>query len=337
MDIDVFPPRELDTVLRVLRTALEPTAALDARERSFLDTYALITGHPLSPDDPAPMPAIEVRIADAHARRRLLQLAAMAALLSCPPKHGSVAYVRELSRALDTRDSVVDLLEALRQGRTGRVRLLAMRRGMRAMLKEAWFSEGLPGVLRYVAALALKAPVNRDQNQRYRRLGLLPEGTLGREYWKLMTEQGFGFPGEPGGIPATLVYHDLGHVLAGHEATPIGEIQQGCFQGGNRSEDGFFFVQFVLLQFHQGVRITPATPATFGRFEPRKVLWAIHRGAQCPIDMTHGWDYWPLMTLTLAQARERCDLLPRLPEHGEAATPCPVVLQLVQGERRCAS
>ena len=36
------------------------------------------------------------------------------------------------------------------------------------------------------------------------------------------------------------------HVLAGHEATPLGEIQQGSFQGGNRRQDGFFFIQFVL-------------------------------------------------------------------------------------------
>lgn len=313
MDIDVFPPQELDTVLRVLRTALEPEAPLDARERAFLDTYALITGHPLPPGDPAPIDARDVRIGSAHARKRLVQLSAMAALLSCPLKPGSVAFVRELSRAIGTRDGVVDLLAALLQGRTGRVRLLAMRRGMRAMLKEAWFSEGLRGVLRYVAALALKAPVNRDQHQRFRRLGLLPEGTLGRAYWTLMTEQGFGFPGEPGGIPTTLVYHDLGHVLAGHAATPLGEIQQGSFQAGNRREDGFFFLQFVLLQFHHGIRITPATPGVTGQFDPRRALWAIHRGAKCPIDMTHGWDFWPLMNLSLDEARAQCGLLPPLP------------------------
>ena len=58
--------------------------------------------------------------------------------------------------------------------------------------------------------------------------------------------------------------------------------------------------------------MTPATPATTGMFEPDKVLWAIHRGAQCNVDMTHGWDFWPLMHLPLKDARAQVALLPKL-------------------------
>jgi hypothetical protein len=29
--------------------------------------------------------------------------------------------------------------------------------------------------------------------------------------------------------------------------------------------------------------------------------------------MTHQWNFWPLMSMTLAQARETCALLPKLP------------------------
>jgi hypothetical protein len=135
-----------------------------------------------------------------------------------------------------------------------------------------------------------------------------------------MVREGFGFPGEPGGIPDAVAYHDIAHVLAGHDATPTGEIQQGSFQGGNRREDGFCFVQFVLLQFHQGIRITPTTAAQVGHFDPELVLWAIHRGAQCAVDMTQQWNYWPLMSLPLAEARARCGLLPKL-SAAPAATP----------------
>ncbi|HTP71398.1 MAG TPA: hypothetical protein VML58_04195 [Burkholderiaceae bacterium] len=93
---------------------------------------------------------------------------------------------------------------------------------------------------------------------------------------------------------------------------PLGEIQQGSFQGGNRREDGFFFIQMVVLQFHQGVRVTPATGAVTGNFQPDQVLWAIHRGAQVNVDLTHQWNFWPLMTLPLAEARARIGLLPKL-------------------------
>jgi ubiquinone biosynthesis protein Coq4 len=175
------------------------------------------------------------------------------------------------------------------------------------------------GVLRVPIAMALKAPVNKDKLWNYKKLGLLPEGTLGRAYWKHMTEVGFGFPGDVAGIPDSIAYHDVAHVLADNDTTPLGEIQQGSFQGGNRREDGFFFIQMVVLQFHQGVQVTPATGAVTGNFEPDKVLWAIHRGAQCNVDLTHQWNFWPLMKLPLAEARARIGLLPKL--DGLAATP----------------
>jgi len=186
-----------------------------------------------------------------------------------------------------------------------------MRRGLKGLLGEAYESGGVPAVFRFVGALFFRAAGKRDRLHDYRRLGLFAAGTLGREYWKHMTEAGFGFPGEPGGIAETVAYHDIAHVLAGHDTTPLGEIQQGAFQAGNRRKDGFFFVQFVILHFHHGIKVTPAAPAARGHFDPEKVLWAIHRGARCKVDMTHRWDYWPLMVLPLSEVRQRCGLLPR--------------------------
>jgi len=124
---------------------------------------------------------------------------------------------------------------------------------------------------------------------------------------------GYGFPGEPAGIADSVAYHDdVAHVLAEHDTTPSGEIQQGCFQGGNRREDGFFFIQFAILQFHHGIRLRPVSPSEVGHFDPQKVLWAIHRGASCRVDFTHQWNYWPLMPLPLGEASEQCGLLPSL-------------------------
>jgi len=313
MDIAVFRSHELDTVFRVLRTALAPRAELEARERAFLETYARITGYALSAVDPGFADPDEVRIEGTHQRKRLIQLAGIAVLLANPVKPCSVMYLKMLSRQLATFDPVIDVADALQKGRRLKVRVLAVRRAFKAMLKEAYLSEGCMGVVRFLGALLLRAPVNRNRLWNYKRLGLLPEGTLGREYWKHLTALGFGFPGEPAGIPDAVAYHDVGHVLAGHDTTPLGEIQQGSFQGGNRREDGFFFIQFVILQFHHGIRITPVAPPQLGNFDPEKVLWAIHRGAMLNIDITHQWNFWPLMSLSLPEARERCGLLPELP------------------------
>lgn len=318
MDIDVFSNRELGTVFRVLRTALNPAGMLDAQERHFLETYATITHYVLAPVDPQPIAAREVAIEGAHQRKHLIQLSAVAALLSRPVNPASVAYLRELARHLTVKDSVIDVLEAVRKGQRIKVRMLAMRRVIRALISEAYRSEGAMGVLRFFGAMFLKTTVNKEKHWDYKRLGLLPEGTLGRVYWKHLTRTGFGFPGEPGGIPDSIAYHDVGHVLSDYDTTPQGEIQQGSFQAGNRREDGFFFLQFVILQFHQGIKVTPATDAQVGNFDPRKVLWAIHRGAKCEVDITHQWNFWPLMTLTLQEAREKCGLIAKLSPQAEA-------------------
>lgn len=318
MDIDVFTRAELPQVFRALRTALAPRGEPSATEREFLATYTRITGQEPFDADPAPIAPQELCIAGAHARKRLVQLAALAVLLGRPVKAEAFAFLQALARHLDTHDPVIEVIAALMKGRHGRVRLLAMRRMARVVYKEAYVAEGVMGIVRLVAAMFLGTAVNRDRMDRYKRLGLLPDGTLGREYWRFMAIEGFRFPGEPAGIPVSVSYHDVAHVLAGHPATPLGEIQQASFQAGNRREDGFFFVQFAVLQFHHGVRITPATPGVTGMFEPARVLWAIHRGARCRVDMTHQWDYWPLMVLPLAEARERCALLPPLGAGGPA-------------------
>ena len=309
MDIDVFAPQEQDTVFRVLRTALSPRLPLNPRERSFLGAYARITGYRIDPPGPLLISASEVRgIFGMRQRKRLVQLAILAALLARPVRISAVRFVRELSEHLETPEPAIETLEALHEERHGRVRFLVMKRMMKLILREAARAEGPMGSLRFIAALFLGITVNKDKRWKYKRLGLLPEGTLGREFWRHLTEREFAFPGEPGGIPDAAAYHDVGHVLAGHDTTPMGEIQQASFQAGNRRQDGFAFLQFAILQFHHGLRQTPIAPPETGFFDPERVLRAIHRGAKCNVDITHQWDFWPLMALPIAEARARCGL-----------------------------
>jgi len=312
MDIDVFPAGELPHVFRALRTALNPAEPLRPAEKKFLETFSFITGHSLSGVDLAPIAPEEVRVACAHRRKRLVQLSAMAALLANPLRAGSVRFVKSLATGLDAFDPVIPVLEAVQAGRTGKARFLTARRWARVFLGEAYRAEGLAGIVRFFAASFVKAAVNKDKLWSYKKLGLLPRGTLGRAFWEHMTERGFGMPGEPAGLPDAFVYHDVSHVLNGYGTDPAGEIQQGSFQGGNRRDDGFFFVQFVLLQFHHGIRLTPIARAEVGYFDPQAILWAIHRGASCPVDLTHGWNHWPLMPLALDEARRQIGLLPKL-------------------------
>ena len=223
---------------------------------------------------PLPIRPEVVQVEGPHRRKRLVQLASIAALFNRPLRPGSIEFVTALAESLGAFDPVIPVMEAVAAGRPIKARLLTVRRFARVFVKEAYRAEGLMGILRFFASAFFKARVNKDKLWKYKKLGLLPEGTLGREFWKHMAKEGFGFPGEPGGLPDAFVYHDVSHVLNGYQTNPAGEIQQGSFQGGNRRNDGFFFIQFVLLQFHHGIRLTPIA-------DPRSAT-SIRRGCSGP-------------------------------------------------------
>jgi hypothetical protein len=315
MDLAVFSPTELTFVHSALRAAACGGRPTTDSDHQFLAACETVLGRAegASSDATFTPAAIAAGVRGAHQRKRLLQLSSVAALVHRPVRRESVEYVRALSKALQTRDPILPVLDALARGQRVRARLLSARRMFRVILKEAWHGEGVRGVLRFFGAMFLKFTVNKDRLWSYKRLGLLPEGTLGREFWQHVTQRGFGFPGERGGIPQVVAYHDVSHVLTGYSTEPEGEIQQGAFQAGCKREDGFVFLQFVLLQFHQGLKLTPIAKAETGRFDPHKVLGAVARGSRCPVDMTHAWDYWPLMPLPVDEARRRLNLLPGSP------------------------
>lgn len=314
MEIHLFSQQELPIVFRVLRTALSPFP-LTQKEESFLKTYSKITG--FTPSDLSPLSthaSFDFQITDPHKAKRLVQLAAMAVLLSNPLREPSIRFLEELALHLKVQEPVLTVIRAVLNGRKFKARFLTIRRAAGMIFGEAYRREGVLGLIRFFAAVIGRIRVNKDKLWKYKRLGLLPEGTLGREYWKHITEVGFGFPGEPGGIPETVSYHDVSHVLNDHNTTPLGEMQQGSFQGGSRKEGGFGFVQFVILQFHHGIRITPVAKSEVGTYDPALILWAIHRGANFKYDVTTGWDYWPLMPLPIEKARAQCGLIPKLSE-----------------------
>jgi hypothetical protein len=100
-----------------------------------------------------------------------------------------------------------------------------------------------------------------------------------------------------------MVFHDFGHILAGYDTTPGGEIQQGAFQGGFVREDGFAFLMFAIIQFHLDIKVTPVSPGYAGLFDVPKVLHAAQRGAGCRVDLSGHWDPFAVADAPLEQIR----------------------------------
>jgi hypothetical protein len=131
---------------------------------------------------------------------------------------------------------------------------------------------------------------------------------LGRALHDYFVDNGFKFPGEPGGLP--MVFHDVGHVLSGYGTDPEGEIQQAAFQAGFARRDGFSFLLFGILQFHAGIRITPVAKGYRGLFDVPRVLTALGRGAACKVDLSAGYDVFAHKDRSLAEVRAELGILP---------------------------
>jgi hypothetical protein len=289
MDLQVFPRPELEVVLRALRGVAASNDVFSDAERQFVASIAAMHGVDVDVDALRPISPEEVAwvVRDAHARKRVVQLAIVMALVEGQPSSATERAVRLLANALEIEDTGLDVLYDLSRGHTLLARIEMMRR-MRTSLQK---NEDFPGFLRTAAQALGLFPEDPELAARHQALGQCAPGSFGRALHSHFRENGFAFPGEKHGAIAAM-FHDVGHVLSGYGVDPQGEIQQAAFQAGFKREDGFLFLLFGVLQFHLGLRLTPVARSQQGLFDVKRVLRAAERGAACKQDFSAGFDYF---------------------------------------------
>ncbi|HKO48608.1 MAG TPA: hypothetical protein VJV79_12840 [Polyangiaceae bacterium] len=288
MDLVVFSAREILVVLRALRAAAGASGAFSQHEADLIEAFASLHGvtvnaHELSPIAPAEVARV---VTEAHQRKRLVQLAIVTTLVEGAPGPEAGKAIAELARALQVDDVGVETLRDLASGHALLARIDMMRRMRGFLMRRA---ETLPNLFK-TALPVLLGLENRTLAAKYQALADYAPGSLGRALYQHYREHGFHFPGEVGGIPEWVVFHDVGHVLAGYDVDPQGEIQQAAFQAGFIKQDGFMFLLFGILQFHVGMRLTPLARAERGFFDVKRVIAAAARGAACTMDLSDGFD-----------------------------------------------
>ncbi|MGE0684054.1 MAG: hypothetical protein AB7P69_24500 [Candidatus Binatia bacterium] len=308
MDMSVFSSQELPLALRVLTTVAANPEALTERERQFLQVVNALHqgGNEVGVWSPIDTPQVAHVITNPHHRKRLLQMAIVMAMVEDNITARQQQTLQSLASGLSVNERGLRVLHEAASGHRFLARLDMTRRMIGNMVEPVCREEGIAGVKKIMEPLFFKkGGEDPALAWRFRQLGLLPQDTLGQAFWEHCTQRQFGFPGEPGAIPLRLVFHDFGHVLAGYDTTPAGEIQQGAFQAGFVRNDGFLFLLFVFLHFHWGVKVTPIADADKGLFDIPLVMHALQRGAACTVDLSDHWDFWQVVELPLEEVRTR--------------------------------
>ncbi|MES1178021.1 MAG: hypothetical protein ABUL62_27105 [Myxococcales bacterium] len=306
MELNVFSHSELDVVLRALRHVAIANDNFTDAERALIEGVARFHGREVAADALEPIAFSEVArvLQGAHARKRAVQLAIVTALVEGTPTPSTEAKVRELAAALELDEAGVDVLYEVAHGQAMMARFDMFRRVGRFIRG----AKGFPGVLNMALPVLGIAGNDPALAASYRALESCAPGSLGRAFYDHFLDNEFAFPGEVGGIP--MVFHDLGHVLAGYGTGPQGEIQQAAFQAGFARRDGFSFLLFGILQFHQGLRITPVAKGYRGLFDVPAVLEALHRGASCRVDLSEGYDIFANKDRPLEEVRAELGIYP---------------------------
>ena len=291
--------------LGAMRAVAAANGQYDEHERALMDAASKALDGPADAPEASP-DAVRAAFPDELWRKRILQAMIGMALIDGEATKDELACIDTYARALEVDEPWLKNLHRLVDGHMTRLRIDFARRMPLAgnLFKEVWQDEGLKGMWKLYRVFTLKGTNEPELAWKYKRLGLLPEGTLGREFWKHMTERGFAFPGEPGGFLERQCHHDLTHVLTGYDTDPDGECQIASFYAGYDKQEPFAFLFMVLVMFQVGAKLGPAavTPARF-KFDPAKVIRAMERGSHINTDLKDHWDYWPVMDKPIADVR----------------------------------
>ena len=278
-----IPASQAVAALRALKAVAMANGVFDEKERSLLEVAARLYGiddedlealRPISPLD------LAQTITGYEDRLRLLQACMVMALADGEATQDEWQLLTELRKDLEVEEAQMRAFEKLASGRRDLACAEAARRAASPNLVRQPES-GLRRVLHYFGAVVGSTEDDPALAWRYRKLGLLPEGTLGRALWKHCTERELSFPGEPHGPPEAVIRHDAIHVLTGYDTEPKGRLLAAAFTAAMKRQEAFAFVFFPMLELKKG------------DFDADAFVEALERGAACNVDLTdESWDHW---------------------------------------------
>ncbi len=314
MDLVVPTPEQGTLGLRALYTVAALDGTPTPEERSILQagqrlSHAVCDLERLETIEPEMLAAAFPE--DGQLRWQLTCALALMSMADQDPSPEEAALVDHFARALGVDNDMVGTVRKLAHEHLTLARIDIYRRFWgRERIMEKIRHEGWSGFLETVRALRRKEE-NPALTAKYRALGELPEGTLGRGYFDFITESQFSFPGELGHGPELIAQHDLAHVLGGYGSSTLEEMAIAFFSAGFRRENPMTFVLLSMMQLHLGIATMPGQPVHTGGLDMRMCLEALQRGAAMTFDLSGPWDYWAVIDRPLEELRREYGIQPR--------------------------
>jgi tellurite resistance protein len=308
------PPQDVAHAgLRALKTVAAADGKLHPLEDELLASVQRhILRTELNVDELEPITPEELAeaITEPAFRERVLGACVLVSLIDGEPSPEELKLVEAYTKALEVDSPIVKNLQRLTKERFLIARFdIARRSFVGQKVKERFEAEGVRGIASMVKAMRLG---DEALAAKYQKLESYPNGTLGREYARFIRDNKFSFPGEEGGAPEVILFHDCSHVLGGYGTSSIEEVQVASFSAASRKEDPFAIILFVVAQFHLGLRVTPAAEAEKMVIQPELMMKAIERGSHVNSDLSDHWDPWQGdFELQLDALRKRFNIPPR--------------------------
>lgn len=316
MQLTTPPPATALAGLRAMKTVAMADGPIHELARSYIQA---IQHHILKVDaaldeveliDPE---ALAEAVPDPMFRERIIRGLVLVALIDGEASEEEEAVIAAYSGALGTDRAPLRTMHRIVHKQLGLLKIDIVRRAFIGKRLKAQFADkGIRGFRETIQALRGKE--NPALAAKYLALESKPLGTLGRAYWDFTRSAGFSFPGEVGGPPEPLVFHDCVHVLADYGTSVSEEAAVVAFQGGFQNYDFLHTILFAVAQFHLGLQISPiAGSERLGVTDPEAVVKSFLLGTKCNRDLSDGWDPWLDFDYTVKELRERYNILTRPP------------------------
>lgn len=314
-------PYGLSAMTRIARAA---EGGMVDTHRTLLDTVQGVVLHTDLDVDALPevdAPTLAKHFGEPALARQLVRGMIVMSLAVGPATPAQMKLIDGFARALGVDEPAIRAITELARRHKLRFLLdLHRRSNLHDYVENQYKNQG--GLLAVAKALVDFKGIAHDDAlaARFRALGELPDGTLGRGFFEHYRANGFAFPGEKGGFPVGALFHDFGHVIAGYDITPEGELQIAAFQAGyRRTEDAFFTILFAVLIHTAGVNVAPFPmpkhPGRIGEGDlAERMLHGLERGSQMTVDLGDDWDFWRWVEVSLAEVRRRLNVPPPKPE-----------------------